>query len=130
MSALNKKNIIPPTLPPTSPILNANSCKFSPIILIGCLFIAVFELKLWQGKGLITLQNAINHHATGVTVSGSKCIVKEFPAERQLTPSNSPRQGDIILPTLHLVVSQKFLINYITIFFNTRPKLEIFYYQS
>ena len=73
------------------PILNANSCKFSPIILIGCLFIAVFELKLWQGKGLITMQNAINHHATGVTVSGSKCIVKEFPVERQLTPSNSPR---------------------------------------
>ena len=62
------------------------------------------------------MQNAINHHATGVTVSGSKCIVKEFPVERQLTPSNSPRQGDIILPTLHLVVSQKFLIIYITIF--------------
>ena len=130
MSAQNKKNIIPPILPPTSPILNANSCKFSPIILIGCLFIAVFELKLWQGKGLITMQNAINHHATGVTVSGSKCIVKEFPVERQLTPSNSPRLSDIILPTLHLLVSQKFLINYITIFFNTRPKLEIFYYHS
>ena len=124
MSAQNKKNIIPPTLPPTSPILNANSCKFSPIILIGCLFIAVFELKLWQGKGLITMQNAINHHATGVTVSGSKCIVKEFPVERQLTPSNSPRQVTSY-SQLSTSLCHKNFLSFILPFFDTRPKLKV-----